>query len=91
MKYKGKLFFIAIAMSCYSSLMASVTTKTNKADKFYSYKPGKSESFHIFYPGDKVIYNGHVYINIKVMNNSHLPNDSNMLGKYWKEVKVKNS
>jgi hypothetical protein len=86
MKYISKLPLVIIPVICCAANLSFANNKNDKVDKFYSYKPGDSESYHIYYPGDKVEHNGHVYKNVKIMNNSHLPDDSNMLGSYWKRA-----
>ena len=84
MKFILKTGLIATAIlsiSAYAAAKAPV-----QPQKFIEFHPGDSASFHVYYPGDKIEYDGHEYESVKFINNSHKPTDSDMLGAYWKQL-----
>ena len=88
----GLIFSAAISITGFTNVgtTAYLDGYSSKAEKFVEYRPGNSNSFHIYYPGDVVEYNGQEYKNIKAMNNSHSPADPEVEGSFWQKVEIQN-
>ncbi|MFT6835153.1 MAG: hypothetical protein ACJA0H_001188 [Francisellaceae bacterium] len=56
---------------------------------FILFSPGNQSSFIMYRTGDVASYKGSIYQVLQAVNNNHAPNDSYVLGTYWKKISKK--